>query len=90
VLVIIKLNGVFIVTQTLLEATQKTVKECKEKINDLEEKMKDMKLKHDEKVMKMDSQLAQQNKLIAFLQSKNESSKKKRVLFLNTYKRFGH
>jgi peptidoglycan hydrolase CwlO-like protein len=65
-----------------LEASQQNGKEKSAKIVDLEQHIKELKARYDEKVLKMEAQLAQQNKLIIFLQSKNESCKKKRVGFL--------
>lgn len=64
-----------------MESSQQNVKEKNSKIVDLEQHFKDLKARHEERVMKMEAQLAQQNKLIIFLQSKNESCKKKRVGF---------
>lgn len=70
--------------QAHLESSHQNVKEKNSKIVDLEQHFKDLKARHEERVMKMEAQLAQQNKLIIFLQSKNESCKKKRVGFLES------
>jgi peptidoglycan hydrolase CwlO-like protein len=66
-----------------LETSQQNLKENNGKIVDLEQHIKELKARHEEKVVKMEAQLAQQNKLIIFLQSKNESCKKKRVRLLD-------
>lgn len=66
-----------------METSQKNVKEKNGKIDDLEQHIKEIKARHVEQVVKMEAQLAQQNKLIIFLQSKNEACKKKRVHFLD-------
>jgi len=63
-----------------LESSQQTVKENNATIAELEQQMKDHQARHEERVLKVEAQLAQQNKLIAFLQSKNEAGKKKRVI----------
>ncbi|XP_059479553.1 citron rho-interacting kinase [Neocloeon triangulifer] len=63
-----------------LSKSSQSLKESSEKISDLEEQMKNLKIRYDEKILKMDAQLAQQNKLIVFLQSKSEAGKKKRTL----------
>ncbi|CAB3369572.1 Hypothetical predicted protein [Cloeon dipterum] len=63
-----------------LEKANLTTKDRSKRIDELEEQMRNLKISYDEKIMKMEAQLAQQNKLIVYLQSKSEAGKKKRTL----------
>lgn len=62
-----------------LEASRQAEKETEARLAALEEKSSEERTANEQKVMKMQATLAQQAKLIDFLQAKAEQAKKKRV-----------